>query len=81
MPEMKIEIDFYEVPVIYIEGFLSLLRSWLRLHCGISQENFPKHLGLFEFAHNVRKRGKALFHFLVELFVKKDPGFQYEHYK
>ena len=51
---------FCEVHVNTIEGFWSLLRSWLRPHRGVSQEKLPLYLGLFEFVHNVRKRGKAL---------------------
>jgi len=35
-----------------IEGFRSLLRSWLRPHRGISQEKLPLYLGFFEFIHN-----------------------------
>ncbi len=49
-----------EVHVNTIEGFWSLLRSWLRPHPGISQENLPLYLGFFEFVHNAKKRGKAL---------------------
>ena len=49
-----------EVHVNTMEGFWSLLRSWLRPHRGISQEKLPVYLGFFEFVHNVRKRGKAL---------------------
>jgi transposase len=51
---------FCEVHVNTIEGFWSLLRSWLRPHRGISQEKLPLYLGFFEFVHNVRRRGKAL---------------------
>ncbi len=51
---------FCEVHVNTIEGFWSLLRSWLRPHRGISQEKLPLYLGFFEFIHNVRRRGKAL---------------------
>jgi transposase-like protein len=51
---------FCEVHVNTMEGFWSLLRSWLRPHRGISQEKLPLYLGFFEFVHNVRKRGKAL---------------------
>jgi transposase-like protein len=51
---------FCEVHVNTIEGFWSLLRSWLRPHRGISQEKLPLYLGFFEFVHNVRARGKAL---------------------
>jgi len=61
---------FHEVHVNTIEGFWSLLRSWLRPHRGISQERLPLYLGLFEFVHNVRKRGKALLHALIEVLVK-----------
>jgi transposase-like protein len=50
-----------EVHVNMIEGSWSLLRSWLRPHRGVSQENLPLYLGFFEFVHNVRRRGKALF--------------------
>ena len=51
---------FHEVHVNTMEGFWSLLRSWLRPHRGISQEKLPIYLAFFEFIHNVRKRGKAL---------------------
>ena len=51
---------FPEVHVNTLEGFWSLLRSWLRPHRGISQEKLPLYLGFFEFVHNVRRRGKAL---------------------
>lgn len=61
---------FCEVHVNTMEGFWSLLRSWLRPHRGISQEKLPLYLGFFEFVHNVRKRGKALLGSLVELLVK-----------
>ena len=59
----------YEVHVNTMEGFWSLLRSWLRPHRGISQEKLPLYLGFFEFIHNVRKRGKALLGALIELLV------------
>ena len=58
-----------EVHVNTMEGFWSLLRSWLRPHRGISQEKLPVYLGFFEFVHNVRKRGKALLPALIELLV------------
>jgi transposase-like protein len=57
---------FYEVHVNTMEGFWSLLRSWLRPHRGLSQEKLPLYLGFFEFVHNVRKRGKALLPSLLE---------------
>jgi transposase-like protein len=67
---------FCEVHVNTMEGFWSLLRSWLRPHRGISQEKLPLYLGFFEFVHNVRRRGKALLGSLIELLVSKDPGSQ-----
>jgi transposase len=60
---------FCEVQVNTIEGVWSLLRSWLRPHRGISQENLPLYLGFFEFVHNAKKRGKALLGSLLELLL------------
>lgn len=60
---------FHEVHVNTMEGFWSLLRSWLRPHRGISQEKLPRYLGFFEFVHNVKKRGKALLTSLVQILV------------
>lgn len=57
---------FDQVHVNTIEGFWSLLRSWLRPDRGISQEKLPLYLGLFEFVHNARKPGKALLSALLE---------------
>lgn len=57
---------FCEVHVNTMEGFWSLLRSWLRPHRGISQEKLPVYLGFFEFFHNAKKRGKALLSALLE---------------
>src|ERR1041384_5608034 len=62
-----------EVHVNTMEGFWSLLRSWLRPHRGISQENLPLYLGFFEFIHNVRRRGKALLGALIGLLLKPSP--------
>jgi transposase len=56
---------FCEVHVNTIEGFWSLLRSWLRPHRGISQEKLPLYLGFFQFVHNARRRAKALLGALV----------------
>jgi transposase-like protein len=64
---------FCEVHVNTMEGFWSLLRSWLRPHRGISQEKLPLYLGFFEFVHNVRRRGKALLGALVGLLLKPSP--------
>lgn len=61
---------FHEVHVNTMEGFWSLLRSWLRPHRGISQEKLPIYLSFFEYTHNVRKRGKALLHSVIELLTK-----------
>ncbi len=61
---------FHEVHVNTMEGVWSLLRSWLRPHRGISQENLPLYLAFFEFTHNVRQRGKALFESLIGTLVK-----------
>jgi len=55
-----------------MEGFWSLLRSWLRPHRGISQEQMPVYLAFFEFIHNVRRRGKALLASLLSLLVALD---------
>ncbi len=60
---------FYEVHVNTMEGFWSLLRSWLRPHREISQAHLPIYLGFFEFVHNARKRGKALLSSLLELII------------
>jgi transposase-like protein len=66
---------FCEVHVNTLEGFWSLLRSWLRPHRGVSQERLPLYLGFFEFVHNVRRRGKELLRSLIELLVApRNPG-------
>src|SRR3954463_12168423 len=64
---------FCEVHVNTIEGFWSLLRSWLRPHRGISQEKLPLYLGFFDFVHNVRKRGKAVLGALIALLLTPGP--------
>jgi transposase len=61
---------FCEVHVNTMEGFWSLLRSWLRPHRGISQTYLPLYLSFFEFVHNVRRRGKALLGALLELLLR-----------
>ncbi len=60
---------FCEVHVSTMEGFWSLLRSWLRPHRGISQEKLPLYLGFFQFVHNARRRGRALLGALVAALV------------
>jgi len=61
---------FHEVHVNTLEGFWSLLRSWLRPHRGISQEKLPPYLGFFEFVHNVRRRGRALLGSLLDTLLQ-----------
>ncbi len=65
---------FHEVHVNTMEGFWSLLRSWLRPHRGISQEKLPIHLGFFEFVHNVRRRGRALLGSLLDTILQPEPS-------
>jgi len=60
---------FHEVHVNTMEGFWSLLRSWLRPHRGISQESLPIYLAFFEFVHNAKKRGKGLLDSLLSLLL------------
>lgn len=60
---------FCEVHVNTIEGFWSLLRSWLRPHRGISQERLPLYLGFFEYVHNARTRGCALLPTLLRILL------------
>src|SRR3982751_5735182 len=64
---------FCEVHVDTMEGFWWLLRSWLRPHRGVSQEELPLYLGVFESVHNVRRRGKGLLGALVGLLLKPSP--------
>ena len=64
---------FCEVHVNTMEGFWSLLRSWLRPHRGLSQEKLPLYRGFFEFVHNVRRWGKAWLGALVGLLLKPSP--------
>jgi len=58
-----------EVHVNTMEGFWSLLRSWLRPHRGTSQDKLPLYLGFFQVVHNLRRRGKALLGPLVAALV------------
>ncbi len=60
---------FCEVHVNTMEGFWSLLRSWLRPHRGISQDKRPDYLGFFQFVHNARRRGKALLGALIAALI------------
>ena len=61
---------FHEVHVNTIEGFWSLLRSWLQPHRGISQEKPPIYLAFFEYVHNTKKRGNRVLHSLFDLLVQ-----------
>ena len=60
---------FCEIHVNTMEGFWSLLRSWLRPHRGISQEKSTIYLVFFEFTHNIRRQGKALLQSQIEVLV------------
>ena len=60
---------FCEVHVNTMEGFWSLLRSWLRPHRGLSQDKLPLYLGFFQFVHNARRRSRALISALVAALV------------
>ena len=60
---------FHEIHVNAMEGFWSLLRSRLRPHRGLSQEKLPLYLSFFQFAHNVRIRGKCLLGPFLKLLV------------
>lgn len=62
-----------EVHVNALEGFWSLLRSWLRPHRGVSQEKLPLYLGFFQVVHNVRARGRALLGSLLGLLLSPTP--------
>jgi len=56
---------FCEVHVNTMEESWSLLRSWRRLHRGLSQEKLPLCLGFLQVVHNARRRGRALLGTLV----------------
>ena len=60
-----------------MEGFWSLLRSWLRPHRGISQGKLPLYLGFFEFVHNAKRRGKALLSALLDSLLSLPPRITY----
>lgn len=47
---------FCEIYVHTMEGFWSLLHSWLHPHRGISQTTVPLYLGFFQFAQPVPTR-------------------------
>jgi transposase-like protein len=65
---------FHEIHVNTMEGFWSLLRSWLRPHRGLSPEKLPLYLGFFQFVHNVRSRGKGLLSPLLTLLSHNAPN-------
>ncbi len=60
---------FCEIYVKTMEGFWSLLRSWLRPHRDLSQEKLPLYLGFFQFVHNARRHGKTLLGALIATLV------------
>ena len=59
----------FEIHVNTIEGFWSLLRSWLRPHRGLSQERLHYYLAFFEYLHDIRKRGQRAIFALLYLLV------------
>jgi len=61
---------FHEIHVNTMEGFWSLLRSWLRPYRGISQEHLPLYLGFFEFVHNAKNRSIGLMDSLLGLLLR-----------
>ena len=61
---------FCEVHVNTVEGFWSLLRSWLRPHRGLSQDKLPLYRNFLQFMHNARRRGRALLGALVAALVR-----------
>lgn len=65
---------FHEVHVNTMEGFWSLLRSWLRPHRGLSQEKLPLYLAFFEFLHNAKRRGKAALGALMTTLLQPTPS-------
>jgi transposase-like protein len=69
---------FHEVHVNTMEGFWSLLRSWLRPHRGISQEKLPCYLAFFECLHNIPyfrcSWDKTLKHILSHHLISTDNG-------
>ena len=64
---------FHEIHTNTVEGFWSLLRSWLRPHRGISQTHLPLYLGFFQFVHNAKRRGKALLSSLLQALLTPPP--------
>ena len=64
---------FHEVHVNTMQGFWSLLRSWLRPHRPIPQAQLPVDLAFFEVTHNIRHRGKALFPALRSKAIRSIP--------
>lgn len=64
---------FHEIHTNTIEGFWSLLRSWLRPHRGISQTHLPLYLGFFQFVHNTKRPGKALLSSLLQALLTLPP--------
>lgn len=58
-----------EVHVNTMECFWSLLRPWLRVHRGLSQERLPYYLGFFEYLYNLRRRGQMALSGLLTLLI------------
>jgi hypothetical protein len=66
---------FHEVHVNTIEGFWSLLYSWLNPHRGISQEKLPGYLSFFEFVHNAKRCGESIDERIAGTIFTPDVGF------
>jgi len=49
---------FHEIHVNTMEGFWSLLRSWLRPHRGFPRSTYPSYLGLALYGFQTDRRGR-----------------------
>ena len=66
---------FHEVHVNSMEGFWSLLRSWLRPHRGISQESLPSILDSSSSCTTRDGEAKGSW-ILLQLLLTEQPGIQ-----
>jgi transposase len=64
---------FYEIHVNTMEGVWSLLRSWLRPHRGVAQENLFLYVGFFEAIYNSACRGIAFVRHALNLLLAPSP--------
>jgi hypothetical protein len=56
LPGVCLTDGFHEIQVNTMEGFWSLLRSWLRPQRGVAQEKLPLHLACFQLLVAVKIR-------------------------